>query len=179
MKKMSTLAWLGGACLFAAACATSPPRVYGPGTQMPTSTVNVDGQIAECGHAGASPAIVTYPDGWQQRLSEVATKSMAQDELLGGPVVTEVGARNDQPSSPPIPTYPSAAAASGIEGKCYAMMDVTPAGQTDDILVACSSPAFVGATRDAVSTVTFAPKMVEGRAVRRLNVIYPIEYCLR
>ena len=179
--KLSQFALLAGAGLLAAACATSP-QVYGPGPSTETgaaSTVAVEGQIAECGHRGAEPAQVTYPDGWQQRLNQVAQQSMSEDELLGGPVTTEVVARNDKPVNPPAPSYPASMATQGIEGQCYALMDVTPSGTPEDILTACSSPAFNAPTYEAARSLTFAPKRVEGRAVRRLNVVYPIEYCLQ
>ena len=37
--KVSTLAWLGGAGLFAAACVSSPPGVQGPASPMPDRTI--------------------------------------------------------------------------------------------------------------------------------------------
>ncbi|WP_300391885.1 energy transducer TonB [Henriciella sp.] len=180
--KRSHLALLAGSGLVLAACATSPTRVYGPGpsqTGAAASTVSLEGKIAECGHSGAAPAQVVYPDGWQTRFNEVAQKSMSNDELLGGPVTTEVVARNDKPVRPPVPSYPASAASRGVEGLCYALMDVTPAGTPDEILTACSSPAFSSATYEAVRDLEFAPKTVEGRQVRRLNVVYPVQYCLQ
>lgn len=176
--KFTSIASLAGAGLLTAACATVPPAPDTAVTASSGAALSLEGKIAECGHAGAQPATVVYPDGWQQRLTEVAKKSMAQDELLGGPVTTEVVARNDQPISPPRPVYPQAAVSNGLEAMCYALMDVTPAGHPDEILTACSSAAFNAATYEAASQLKFAPKIVDGRQVRRLNVVYPLQYCL-
>lgn len=179
--KLSRFVLFAGGGLLAAACATSP-QVYGPGPTTQTgasSTVALEGQIAECGHRGAPPAQVIYPDGWQQRLNQVAQQSMSNDELLGGPVTTEVVARDDKPVSPPSPAHPASMASQGIEGLCYAMMDVTQAGNPAEILTACSAPAFNAAAYEAAQSMSFAPKRVDGRTVRRLNVVYPMPFCLR
>ncbi|MEE2878952.1 MAG: energy transducer TonB [Pseudomonadota bacterium] len=176
--KFTSLALLAGAGLVAAGCATLPPSPDTAVTAPSTAPVSLEGKIAECGHPGAAPAQVVYPDGWQKRLTEVAEQSMAQDELLGGPVTTEVVARNDEPKVRPSPTYPATAARIGLEAMCYAMMDVTPSGDPEEILTACSSPAFNAATYEAIRTVKFAPKVIDGRQVRRLNVVYPVQYCL-
>lgn len=162
-------------------CAVNPPAVYGPGPNAAgtsSTTVVTDGLIAECGHPGAPSATVAYPGGWQTRLSEVAQKSTSNDELLGGPVTTEVVDRDAQPSTRPVPMYPASAASAGREAMCYAMMDVNSSGAPEEILTACSSPEFNAATFNAMQAVRFSPKMVDGRAVRRLNVVYPVQYCL-
>ena len=178
MKPVS-LAALAATGLLAAACATPPPAPDTAVSASATGPVSLAGKIAACGHAGAPPAEVIYPDGWQQRLGEVAKKTMSDDELLGGPVTTEVVARDDQPLSPPRPVYPQSAASMGLEAQCYAMMDVTPSGVPEDILTACSSAAFNASAYEAARSMTFAPKVVDGRPVRRLNVVYPLTYCLQ
>ena len=179
--KASFLILTAASAALLAACATNPPVVYGPApeTAGPASGTGLrDGYIAECNHPGADPANVIYPAGWQDRLSEAAQKSWSNDELLGGPVTTEVVDRNAKPVSRPVPAYPTGAASRGLEAQCYAMMDVTPEGVPEDILTAWSSPEFNGPTLAAASKMRFTPKTVEGRAVRRLNVVYPVTYCL-
>lgn len=182
MRLLTFAAFAAGTAALAA-CATNPPRVYGPAPQTAgTATapsVSLEGKIAECGHSGAAPARVAYPEGWQARLNEVAQQSMSNDELLGGPVTTEVVERDAQPLSPPVPTYPGTAATAGREGLCYALMDVSQSGTPEEILTACSSPEFNAPTFNAVSNVRFSTKTVNGRPVRRLNVVYPIQYCLQ
>ncbi|WP_084399248.1 energy transducer TonB [Henriciella aquimarina] len=180
--KLSPFALLAGGVILLSACATEPVRVYGPGPE-PTGAatsgpVSLEGKIAQCGHRGAEEATAFYPEGWQQRLGEVAQKSMANDELLGGPVTTEVVDRNAQPVEPPSPAYPAGPASRGVEAQCYGLFDVTTDGTPEEILTACSSPEFNAPTYQAVKGLRFAPKRVEGRAVRRMNVVYPVTYCL-
>lgn len=179
--KFPAIAILAPAAVLLAGCAVDPVTVYGPGpvssgTSAPAASA--EGLIAQCGHAGAERAAVVYPEGWQARLNETAKTSTSNDELLGGPVTTEVVDRNAQPSVRPVPTYPTAAASAGREAVCYAMMDVNKSGMPEEILTACSSPEFNAATFNAIQAVRFSPKVVDGRNVRRLNVVYPIEYCL-
>ncbi len=181
MKPVLMIALVGGGLLLAA-CATDPIQVYGPGnTQTGSSSVAnmpLSGQIAECGHPGAPPATVSFPEGWQARLTEVAHKHQSDDELLGGPVTTEVVARDAQPISPPVPAYPSAAASAGLEAACFAMFDVNKSGSPEEILTACSSSQFNAPTYTATQSLRFKPKVVDGRQVRQLNVVYPYQYCL-
>ena len=179
--KASYLTVSAVAAMFLAGCASELPVVYGPAPEAAGSAVPgvlKDGYIAECDHPGAPPANVIYPEGWQQRLAEVAQKSLSNDELLGGPVTTEVVDRKAQPIKPPVPSYPTGAASRNLEAQCYAMMDVTSDGVPEDVLTACSSPEFNASTREAVSQLRFRPKTIDGRQVRRLNVVYPVTYCL-
>ncbi|MGB3626497.1 MAG: energy transducer TonB [Henriciella sp.] len=179
--KLFSLSGLLVAGAFVSACAVNPPPVYGPGpaaTGTASTTVVRDGMIAECGHPGAPSADVVYPEGWQTRLSEVAQKSASSGELLGGPVTTEVVDRDAQPIERPVPAYPAAAGSAGREAMCYAMMDVNTSGAPEEILTACSSPEFNSATFNAMQSARFSPKVVDGRNVRRLNVVYPVQYCV-
>ncbi|WP_300377944.1 energy transducer TonB [Henriciella sp.] len=176
-----------GLTLGLSACAVDP-AVYGPGPQagpaVPSQTdtaamsAALDGKIEACGHAGAEEARLIYPGGWHQRLSERPESSQSGGELLGGPVTREVVDRDAQPLSPPQPRYPEQAANRGIEAKCEILMDVSEAGQPEDVLTACSSPQFNASAYEAASRLRFAPETVDGRAVRRINVVYPITYCL-
>ncbi|MEM5515934.1 energy transducer TonB [Henriciella sp. AS95] len=180
--RISTITAMAAGLGLVAACAVDPVSpVYVPnpaGTGATASSPATDLMIAECGHAGADLASIVFPDGWQMRLAEVATKSASNDELLGGPVTTEVVDRNAKPISPPVPTYPSNAAMTGREGVCEVMFDVNKSGAPEEILTACSSPEFNASAFNAVSSVRFGPKVVDGRNVRRLNVVYPLQYCL-
>ena len=179
--RISSLLALGSAVGLIGACAVDGPAIYGPGpvsSGTTASAVVTENMIAECGHPGAKPTRIAFPDGWQTRMNEVATKSASNDELLGGPVTTEVVDRNAQPISPPVPTYPAAAASTGREAKCEVMFDVNNAGAPEEILTACSSPEFNASAFSAASGLRFTPKVVDGRNVRRLNVVYPLLYCL-
>lgn len=181
MKSLS-LAALAAGGLVLASCATNPPVVYGPGPQgtdlpVPAAPVS-EGMIAACGHPGAKEAQVVYPDGWQVRLAEVAEKGRSNDELMGGPVTSEVVDRDAQPVQRPVPSHPASAATRGREAQCYAMFDVNTEGRPEEVLTACSSPEFSASTFEAIQQVRFSPRTVDGRAVRRLNVVYPITYCL-
>ena len=173
---------LAAAAPFAiAACATAPPTVYGPGPagSAATTTTVPAGYIAECNHPGARRADVMFPEGWQERLSQVAQKSYAGDELLGGPVTTEVVERDAQPIKPPVPTYPAAALSRDLEAQCFAMFNVSTSGMPEELLTACSSPEFNASALSAAKDLRFSPKTVDGRKVRRLNVVYPFTYCIR
>jgi hypothetical protein len=139
------------------------------------------GQIAACGHAGAPTANLTYPNGWQTRLSQVPTMGSGGggDELLGG--VSEPDAvvgTGVQPITPPQPVYPVSARNAGQEGRCEILMDVSPAATPQNILTSCSAPQFNAPTYQAATGLRFDPPREGGRSVRLVNVVYPVTYCL-
>ncbi|MEQ8558573.1 MAG: energy transducer TonB [Henriciella sp.] len=84
---------------------------------------------------------------------------------------------NVQPIKPPVPQYPIELAQQGISSKCKATFDVSKEGFVETgIEVECAHPGFVEATRTAIETLRFEPKMEDGQPVRRTGVVYPIEY---
>ena len=100
-----------------------------------------------------------------------AVSSFAMDAVA-------VSDRDAQPIRPPIPTYPSRAAERGIEGDCNVRFDVDPRGKPFNIQADCTDRVFVREAERAVSKVEFAPKIVKGKPVGRMNVVYPIAFNL-
>ncbi|WP_084420541.1 energy transducer TonB [Henriciella litoralis] len=172
--------------VFAAACAVDPMVV--PAQQSPAAnqTVGTTGPvvreelIAECNHVGAPTATVSYPDGWTARLAQTSRAGSAGDELLGGrSTPASIVDRDAQPITQPWPTYPDRAVIAQREGLCYAMMDVTTDGRPENILTACSSADFNAPTYQAATQMRFEPLRTNGTLARRINVVYPMEYCLQ
>ena len=58
---------------------------------------------------------------------------------------------------------------------CEIRFDVTPAGVPVNILAMCTAPEYNPIAHDAIAQARFAARIKRGIAVRRLNVIYPIE----
>ncbi|HBJ92032.1 energy transducer TonB [Ponticaulis sp.] len=90
-----------------------------------------------------------------------------------------VSDRDAQPIRPPVPSYPTRAAERGIEGTCDVRFDVDERGRPFNIEATCTDNVFVREAERAVSRVEFAPKIVRGQAVRRVNVVYPISFNLQ
>ena len=84
--------------------------------------------------------------------------------------------RDAQPLEHPKVVYPEEMAAKGISAKCEAKFDVSKDGRPENISVSCNNDGFIDATMNAVWTIRFAPKLVDGKPVRRSNVVYPIIY---
>ncbi|MCF6328872.1 MAG: energy transducer TonB [Henriciella sp.] len=91
---------------------------------------------------------------------------------------TGLGNREARPIRAPIVTYPEAAARKGIQGTCDVRMDVTPQGRPYNVVATCTSQVFVKEAERAVSRVEFLPKISNGEALRRQNVIYPLDFKL-
>jgi outer membrane biosynthesis protein TonB len=183
--KSGSFVSVGSVAIFLAACAVDPatqmpPRASQPAPDLSRPVAVQPGQIAQCNHAGAPSGEVQYPDGWQARLQAGASPGGGgDDELLGGLTAgpAEVEARDAQPVRPPRPAYPVAAGNAAREAQCYALLDVETDGEPADILTACSSPEFNATTYQAVSGMRFSPPRRDGRAVRLVNVVYPVTYC--
>ena len=86
--------------------------------------------------------------------------------------------RDARPIRQPILTYPIKAAERGIEGTCEVRMDVTPQGRPYNVVATCTNGLFVSEAERAVSRVEFLPKLSNGEAMARKNVIYPLEFKL-
>jgi len=64
------------------------------------------------------------------------------------------------------------------DGQCVAcniLFDVTPAGVPVNILAMCTAPEFNPIAYDAIAHARFAARIRRAKAVKRLNVVYPIE----
>jgi len=86
--------------------------------------------------------------------------------------------RDARPIRPPVPVYPIKAVQRGIEGACEVRMDVTPQGRPYNVVATCTNGLFVSEAERAVSRVEFLPKILNGEAMTRRNVIYPLEFKL-
>ncbi len=85
--------------------------------------------------------------------------------------------RDAQPIAPPTPSYPIDMANQGLTATCEASFNVSADGYVEPgMQVECSHPGFVEAVRNAVITLRFLPKLVDGKAVQRKNVVYPISF---
>lgn len=84
--------------------------------------------------------------------------------------------RDAQPVRPPQPVYPVLAAYFGLSGRCNVRFNVDARGFARNVKPYCSHQAFCKSARDAVGDVVFKPKVLNGRAVPRLNVVYPLWY---
>ncbi len=92
--------------------------------------------------------------------------------------VVAISDRDAQPIRPPLVTYPARAAERGIEGECSVRFDVDVRGRPYNVAADCSDSVFVREAERAVSRVEFAPKIVQGQARERRNVVYPVVFNL-
>ncbi len=84
-----------------------------------------------------------------------------------------------QPISPPLVTYPPTAANRGIEGECSVSMDVSAKGRPYNVVATCTDRVFEREAVRAISRVEFRPRIIDGVAVERRNVIYPLTFNLQ
>lgn len=149
-----------------------------------------------------SHAVRTFIDAYLQRSRVVRLKRIAKDismTLVRNPVksagtatgvaATIFGAaalfsapsfadRDVQPISLPAPVYPTELASQSIGAHCDNYFDINPEGYVINLEVKCGHPGFVASSRNAMATLRFEPKMVDGEAVVREGVVYPIVYQL-
>lgn len=147
-----------------------------------------------------SHAVRTFIDAYLRRSRQMKAKRIAKDlsmTLIRNPIkttggfaaaATAIGAlltlalpsaadTDIQPIEPPTPQYPIELAEKGISAKCKATFNVTITGVVEPgFPVDCTHPGFVDATRSAIGTLRFEPKLEDGQPVRRTGVVYPIEY---
>lgn len=94
--------------------------------------------------------------------------------LTVGPTFAD---RDTPPIEPPRPVYPIDLANDGIGADCTAEFDVSAKGYVETpIEIDCTHPGFVASVKAAVLTLRFEPKIVDGVAVSRTGVVYPISY---
>ena len=98
-------------------------------------------------------------------------------ELIGKPVV--YSEQQVLPIRPPLVTYPRPAIDRGIEGECSVSMDVSAKGRPYNVVAVCTDSVFEREAVRAVSRVEFRPRLIDGVAVERRNVIYPLSFSLQ
>ncbi|MEM6900692.1 MAG: TonB family protein [Pseudomonadota bacterium] len=84
--------------------------------------------------------------------------------------------REPIPLEPPVVSYPSRELAQGIEGECLVYFNIDVSGLTSNIQPDCPSAGFTREARRAISRTRFAPRIVDGEAVRQIGVVYPISF---
>ncbi len=149
-----------------------------------------------------SHAVRTFVDAYLRRSRRMKVKRIAKDISMtlihnpikttggiGGAIAATIAAialtagpssadRDTQPIKPPVPDYPIDMALDGISSLCYSYFDVSAEGYVINLDVECGHPGFVQATRNAVSTLRFEPKLKDGNPVIRTGVVYPLEFLM-
>lgn len=149
-----------------------------------------------------SEAVRTFIDAYLQRSRTVRLKRIAKEismTLIRNPIKTTGGIgglvaaafagatlftapsfadRDTQPIEYPRPEYPDDMVAQNISAHCNGYFDVTPEGYVTNLDVKCGHPGFIDSARNAIATLRFEPKVVDGKTVKRTGVVYPIVYQL-
>ena len=170
--------------------------------RLPHSKKKAFKQACEEEGITVSHAVRTFIDAYVRRSRRMKAKRIAKDismTLIRNPIKTTGGIggaiaavaaavtltatpsfadRDTQPIDLPKPIFPVNLAQQGIAARCYNYFDVSPKGYVINLEVKCGHPGFVDSSRNAVATLRFEPKLVNGEAVIRKGVVYPIEYGL-
>ncbi|MEL7283057.1 MAG: energy transducer TonB [Pseudomonadota bacterium] len=149
-----------------------------------------------------SHAVRTFIDAYVRRSRRMKAKRIAKDismTLIRNPIKTTGGIggaiaaaaaaisltaapsfadRDTQPIERPKPVYPVDLANEGIAARCDNYFDVSSEGYVINLEVKCGHPGFVDSSRNAVTSLRFEPKIVDGEAVIRKGVVYPLSYQL-
>lgn len=136
-------------------------RLNTPLTSEALSILAKHRDIEACG--GTSVVSMQTPEGWQERL----------DASVGidGDVVLPI------PSAALAPQFPPLYSTLGVEGTCEIMFDVTPEGETVNILPNCTLAKFAAASEAMLSDLTFEP--AQGQTTPEMeNILLPVQYCL-
>jgi len=155
---------------------------------------------AACEREGitASHAMRTFIDAYLKQSRQRKLKQISQEitmKLFQNPLKTAgaVGAaltgavlltaapsmaedRDAAPINPPNLSPPIAMLQQGISAKCKALFDVSPMGEPENVKAECTHPGYIDAVIEAASTLRFEPKMIDGKAVPRTGVEYPIAF---
>ncbi|MFN3213546.1 MAG: energy transducer TonB [Henriciella sp.] len=147
-----------------------------------------------------SYAVRTFVDAYLRRSRRMKVKRIAKDismTLIRNPLKTTGGLsaaltaafgiatlatapsfadRDAQPIDLPRPEYPIDLAKQGVSAHCDNYFDVSPEGYVINLEVKCGHPGFVDSSRNAVASLKFEPKMVDGVAVKRKGVVYPLVF---
>lgn len=168
--------------------------------RLPHSKKEAFKQACEEEGITVSHAVRTFVDAYLRRSRRVKAKRIAKDismTLIRNPIKTTGGLcgaiaaalgiaalsaspsfadRDTQPIDLPRPEYPIDLAADGVSARCENYFDVSQEGYVINLDVKCGHPGFVASSRNAVSALRFEPKIVDGKAVTRTGVVYPLEY---
>lgn len=149
-----------------------------------------------------SYAVRTFIDTYLRRSRSMRLRLMAKDTagyLIKRPVKTSVGAAGGfvaialgmlavpsasyagdyvEPLAHAHPFYPEAMAAEQVSAECDSLFDITASGYVVNLTVKCGHPGFSDSARQAISALRFAPKIVDGVAVTREGVSYPLSYLI-
>lgn len=170
--------------------------------RLPHSKKEAFKQACEEEGITVSHAVRTFIDAYLRRSRAVRLKRIAKDismTLIRNPIKTStsiVGAvtaifgvsvllsapsfadRDTQPIDYPKPVFPEELAIQNISAHCDNYFDVTAEGYVTNLEVKCGHPGFESSARNAMSSLRFEPKFVDGKAVIRKGVVYPIHYNL-
>lgn len=73
--------------------------------------------------------------------------------------------------------YPTDLALQGISALCEAKFDIATSGKVEGAVdVDCTHAGFEQTVRAAVYTLEYDPKIVDGKSVEQLDVVYPFEF---
>lgn len=168
--------------------------------RLPHSKKDAFKQACEDEGITVSHAVRTFIDAYLRRSRRMKAKRIAKDismTLIRNPIKTTGGVsgsvaavlgltalfsapsfadRNTQPIDHPTPDYPIDLASAGVSARCDNYFDVSPEGLVINLDVKCGHPGFVTSSRNAVASLRFEPKRVDGVAVIRKGVVYPLEY---
>lgn len=170
--------------------------------RLPHSKKEAFKQACEEEGITVSHAVRTFIDAYVRRSRRMKAKRIAKEismTLIRNPIKTTGGIgsaiaataalvsltaapsfadRDAQPINLPAPVYPIDLASQGIAARCDNYFDVSPQGYVINLEVKCGHPGFVDSSRNAVSSLRFEPKLVDGQAVTRKGVVYPLVYSL-
>lgn len=168
--------------------------------RLPHSKKEAFKQACEEEGITVSHAVRAFVDAYLRRSRRMKAKRIAKDismTLIRNPIKTTGGLggaiaaalaiaalsaspsfadRDTQPIDYPVPEYPIDLANAGVSAQCDNYFDVSPEGYVINLEVKCGHPDFNASARNAISTLRFEPKIVDGEAVIRTGVVYPLEY---
>lgn len=168
--------------------------------RLPHSKKEAFKQACEEEGITVSHAVRTFVDAYLRRSRRMKAKRIAKDismTLIRNPIKTTGGLggaiaaafgiavlsatpsfadRDTQPIDYPVPEYPIDLVEAGISAHCDNYFDVSPQGYVINLEVKCGHPGFVASARNAIATLRFKPKIVDGKPVIREGVVYPLEY---
>lgn len=81
-----------------------------------------------------------------------------------------------QPARSPRVDFPQAAIDRDLTGTCDVHFDVLQNGAAVNFITKCSNEIFAAPAQKAVADVFFSPATVDGKAVIRCDVVYPISF---
>lgn len=153
----------------------------------------------------ASEVLRTFIDAYLHRSRSIKLKTLSREvamTLIRNPIrtlsgasatlaagfglaflVTGTSAAEDQYVQPlNFPTgivYPGELAAQGIQGSCEVRFSVDTRGFVEPgAKASCTHDGFVRPAENAVYSLRFEPKLMEGKPERMTNLVYPFEFSL-